>query len=479
MSLLSLLSTFQSKIYLMNSNFINHLYSVKQSFTPFVFPKGSTHSNTGSLDYITKNYNHITYKHRNHEHTDRKALNLDQWASNAQAPSQEPESIPQSFSDICRRGCNNMTHYSKKKRIKFEYTLDSEVYIKPRQGKTLIESTIQQLLLHVLSATSRSGAVKARLTTDTYDTVKFVIEASLTDTRKRHHNPVIDFISLWSHFAANKFTDRYGRLNEISSVINTYNGTFNYYHKNTNVHVFTVTLPIFKYEDNLRDTCSTESDPKIESTQAETSESISLSPQAHQTIKPINNECDRERGPRSLDKNESPLPMNGSPKTQNSQTPKQDFTTQLDRPSMLSSTDMEGTVINSKVLKHLDEKQRSAECLSEIIKIQERTTRAIDNCKTLISSRHSDPTLSIGDLVSVAHLSERQLARQFQRALGQSPLQYLTEFRLEKAKALLKEGLRVNEAAVTVGFNSANYFSRQYKKYYGVSPSQDRVSGSL
>ncbi|ABE54983.1 ATP-binding region, ATPase-like protein [Shewanella denitrificans OS217] len=100
--------------------------------------------------------------------------------------------------------------------------------------------------------------------------------------------------------------------------------------------------------------------------------------------------------------------------------------------------------------------------------------KAIDKCKTLVMQAYQDPNLSVQDLVAAAHLSERQLARKFQAILGITPLDFITQYRLAKAKTMLQQGHRISQVSLDVGFSSANYFSRQYKKKYGVSPSQDK-----
>jgi AraC-like DNA-binding protein len=50
----------------------------------------------------------------------------------------------------------------------------------------------------------------------------------------------------------------------------------------------------------------------------------------------------------------------------------------------------------------------------------------------------------------------------------------LIKVRLEKAKKLLKQPLTIEQVAFNVGFTDALYFSRQFKKYYGLSPTRYR-----
>ena len=55
--------------------------------------------------------------------------------------------------------------------------------------------------------------------------------------------------------------------------------------------------------------------------------------------------------------------------------------------------------------------------------------------------------------------------------VGQSPIDYLTGYRISEACSLLKNtGLSIAEIAVSVGFFDQFYFSRVFKKVKGVPP---------
>ena len=63
--------------------------------------------------------------------------------------------------------------------------------------------------------------------------------------------------------------------------------------------------------------------------------------------------------------------------------------------------------------------------------------------------------------------------RAFKEVTGETPVQYLKKIRLLKAKGLLVfEGKRVDEAAYEVGYASPSQFSREFKRYFQVSPSE-------
>ncbi len=80
-------------------------------------------------------------------------------------------------------------------------------------------------------------------------------------------------------------------------------------------------------------------------------------------------------------------------------------------------------------------------------------------------------------LADLAHMSEGNLHRVFKEATGQSPMDYLIQLRLHRAMELLTEtSLSITEIAFEVGFNDSNYFTRQFKKVSGMSPSRYRGS---
>ena len=86
-------------------------------------------------------------------------------------------------------------------------------------------------------------------------------------------------------------------------------------------------------------------------------------------------------------------------------------------------------------------------------------------------AEHLAAPQSIAGLAGVAGLSPSRFAHRFKADTGDSPIAYLTKLRLRQAARLLElRGRSVGEAARDVGFDSPFYFSRQFKKQYGVSP---------
>ena len=80
-------------------------------------------------------------------------------------------------------------------------------------------------------------------------------------------------------------------------------------------------------------------------------------------------------------------------------------------------------------------------------------------------------------LVTVAdqiHISNAHLSRLFKKELDTSFIDYLTSYRIEIAKKMIKETNKgLKEISELTGFNSYNYFLRVYKEKTGLTPTQE------
>jgi AraC-like DNA-binding protein/mannose-6-phosphate isomerase-like protein (cupin superfamily) len=84
---------------------------------------------------------------------------------------------------------------------------------------------------------------------------------------------------------------------------------------------------------------------------------------------------------------------------------------------------------------------------------------------------HLSDSLHLTDLAHAAGMSERSLSRNFHDSVGQSPIEYLLNMRLQRAgELLLASPTPITQIAFEVGFGDANYFTRQFRKWRGVSP---------
>lgn len=78
--------------------------------------------------------------------------------------------------------------------------------------------------------------------------------------------------------------------------------------------------------------------------------------------------------------------------------------------------------------------------------------------------------IQLYDIANAAHMSCYHYIRIFQRVYGITPRKYLRDLRISKAKELLKQGVPVTTACLSVGYTSLPTFSLVFKKGTGTSP---------
>src|SRR4051812_2393049 len=74
-------------------------------------------------------------------------------------------------------------------------------------------------------------------------------------------------------------------------------------------------------------------------------------------------------------------------------------------------------------------------------------------------------------LAQLCHISVRQLERDFDEEMGRTPQDWLNEQRAVAARHLLLEGTELKQILKRLGFKQRSQFSRDFKKYHGISPS--------
>jgi len=79
--------------------------------------------------------------------------------------------------------------------------------------------------------------------------------------------------------------------------------------------------------------------------------------------------------------------------------------------------------------------------------------------------------ISLDNIAKNMYLSSVYISKVFKEKTGESPINYLINLRLEKAKDLLiSTESQIKSIAQSVGYKDAYYFSKLFKKYYGHSP---------
>ena len=93
-----------------------------------------------------------------------------------------------------------------------------------------------------------------------------------------------------------------------------------------------------------------------------------------------------------------------------------------------------------------------------------------------INDNYKD-SITLQDLAAETYVSTYYLSRMFTKELGKNFVDYLAEIRMEAAKELLKDlTLKTYEVSDMIGINDAHYFSKLFKKYVNMTPTEYRNS---
>lgn len=129
-------------------------------------------------------------------------------------------------------------------------------------------------------------------------------------------------------------------------------------------------------------------------------------------------------------------------------------------------------------------KRRDYSCLSAFYKIlatieneilspqKKLIPKRMRNAKNYIDQNFNGD-ISVEALAKTAGISQVHFRKEFKQYYGKSPLVYIKKVRIDNAKLLLRSGLySVSEVATKCGFESISYFSQEFRKSIGLTPSE-------
>lgn len=95
-------------------------------------------------------------------------------------------------------------------------------------------------------------------------------------------------------------------------------------------------------------------------------------------------------------------------------------------------------------------------------------------------NRKYHEAVTLNEVAEHTYVSTYYLSRMFTKELGKNFVDYLNEVRIEKAKAYLKDSnYKTYEIAELVGIKDAHYFSKLFKKYTGITPSEYKTNAPV
>ena len=99
----------------------------------------------------------------------------------------------------------------------------------------------------------------------------------------------------------------------------------------------------------------------------------------------------------------------------------------------------------------------------------------VDRLVRVVKQNYANPNFDVISMAAEMKISDRQLQRKVKVLTGQSPVQYLRRFRLDKSLQYLRDGVPVGKVAKAVGFSSHTYFTSCFRAQYGTTPQKVRI----
>lgn len=107
--------------------------------------------------------------------------------------------------------------------------------------------------------------------------------------------------------------------------------------------------------------------------------------------------------------------------------------------------------------------------LTELSSAVSHHTRPVRRATEYLRERLTD-SVTLDDLAAHAALDKFHLCRAFRAQVGMPPHTYLTHLRVQRARHLLRQGVRASELAPRVGFYDQSQLTRHFKRIVGVTP---------
>lgn len=90
---------------------------------------------------------------------------------------------------------------------------------------------------------------------------------------------------------------------------------------------------------------------------------------------------------------------------------------------------------------------------------------------------HYEQRLSLDGIARKMGVSRYYLCREFRRYTGQTLFQYINTVRCKSAREMIAAGSTVSEAAMSSGFDNMSYFTRTYRRCFGILPRDELLAG--
>lgn len=135
---------------------------------------------------------------------------------------------------------------------------------------------------------------------------------------------------------------------------------------------------------------------------------------------------------------------------------------------------VQNTACNSEILSRFKLQLHTNLFINELFKKED--IKVVKNDKEIVLEIMAYISKNYSENITLKSLSEKfkykseKISYLFHKHLNVRPIEYLIQYRMTVAYKLLEEGTSVKEVAYLIGYNDEFYFSRIFKKNFGVSP---------
>lgn len=97
----------------------------------------------------------------------------------------------------------------------------------------------------------------------------------------------------------------------------------------------------------------------------------------------------------------------------------------------------------------------------------------LSHMEALLVNHYKFRDFSIPEIADMMNITPSKLERDVKKLTGMTPIKYLNDFRLNKAKEMIQKGEKsIFEVSHALGFKSMSYFGKAYKEKFGIAPSK-------
>ncbi|MFC5468635.1 helix-turn-helix domain-containing protein [Cohnella suwonensis] len=122
-------------------------------------------------------------------------------------------------------------------------------------------------------------------------------------------------------------------------------------------------------------------------------------------------------------------------------------------------------------------KEATADNGTEALRPDSHNEELVRQVAGYLSTQYAEP-ITIEGMAETLGYNRAYLSRVFKQRTGVSPVAFLTQQRVDHGKRLLRERteLTIEQIAFSVGFHDPLYFSKQFRRLYGQSPTDYRIA---